>query len=94
MRKRKREGAHSNVEIGFAIRSRKGGGYFECNGLGDTTLAGTSSSCEVFTTQKEAQQTINGQAEEWHGVDDEDVEIVPIVRCTAILVSDPVGGRL
>jgi hypothetical protein len=77
-----------NIEVGYAIRDINGG-YYECNSIGDTALAGTPLTCEVFETLEGAQEAIESD----ESLDADECAIVAIQRVSAALVTRPSAGR-
>jgi hypothetical protein len=69
-------------DVGFAVRSPNGG-YLECNGIGDESLAGEVTTCEVFGTFTDAQE-----ARDRYGDEGEDCRIVRVVRAISVTVQD------
>jgi hypothetical protein len=78
-----RPASHQASEVGFAIRDVNSSGYYDCNGIGDTSLAGTPLTCEIFTTRAEAEETIESD----DMLEAEECEIVSISRAAAAVVS-------
>jgi hypothetical protein len=77
-----------NVEVGYAIRGFNGG-YLDTNGVGDSSLAGTPLTCDVFSSYAGAAQAV---AED-PAFFDEDCEIVAITRVAAAIVVERQAKR-
>jgi hypothetical protein len=78
--------ATTSPRHGFAIRDINGG-FFDINGIGDWSLAGDVTTCDIFETVKAAEDCILE-----NNMDEDECEIVAIVRAVSCVVFEREKG--
>jgi hypothetical protein len=64
-----------SIEHGFVIRHGNGGGFYEMNGLGDWTFAGSERTAALYTDKEEAEEMVKGFPED-------ELEVIEVHRTT------------